>query len=79
MATNSPVISKNLSPQDLLTIRKKGLISKLYVENSPGTNSRPASVGTIVLVSRQVVITPAAAGGTWDNSIQLGIGPCCSS
>lgn len=78
MATNSPVISKNLSPQDLLTIRKKGLISKLYVENSPGTNSRPASVGTIVLVSRQVVITPAV-GSTWDNSIQLGIGPCCSS
>jgi len=78
MASNGPVVSKNLSPQDILTIRKKGVISKMYVVNPPRTNSRPASEGTIVLVSRKVVITPAASGGNWNNRIQLGIGPCCA-
>lgn len=79
MASKGPIVSKNLSPQDILTLRKKGVISKMYVVNPPKTNSRPASEGAIVLVSRKLVITPAAAGGTWNNRIQLGTAPCCAA
>jgi hypothetical protein len=68
-----------ISPQDVLTQKKRQIAAKTYLENIPGRNSRPASIGTTLVASRVRLITPAVSGGTVDNYIPLGEAPCCSS
>ena len=79
LALYPPILSKNLSPQDILTQKKRQIVAKTYVQNPRGTNKRPASIGTTLVASRVLHITPAVSGGTWNNRIPLGTAPCCSS
>ena len=79
LAIYPPVSSMKLSPQDVLTQKKRQLVSKTYVQNTPRTNIRPASIATTLLAGRVLRVTPAGAGGTWNNRVLLGTEPCCSS
>lgn len=79
MASLPLAASMNLSPQDILTQKKRQIVGKTYVQNKKGTNRRPASLGTTLLASRILLVTPAISGGTWNNRIALGTAPCCSS
>lgn len=51
--------SKNLSPSDLLTLRKRQIVGSMYSQK-PGT---PASLVTTLVAAHTQLVTPAISGG----------------
>ena len=69
------------SPQDVLTKRKRVVVSNSYTTSPPYKTNKPASIATLRVIGRMQLITPAVAAlhDIGYASTPLGVEPCCSS